>query len=93
MFLTAVLKRLGLRRRVDCAELRRQASALLEGGLSDQERELLKRHLEECGNCSRFVATLQATLALLRDLPRRAMPEALKLRLRGVSQDYQAPSG
>ena len=68
-------------------ELRKRASDYLEADISEGEREHILKHLEECENCTSFVETLRSTIAMLRDLPTRAMPTNLKDRLFQIPKD------
>ena len=64
-----------------CMELREHASDFLEFDLSEEERQHILRHLEECKDCQSFVDTLRETISMLGSLPRSSMPMELKLKL------------
>ena len=68
-------------RESDCAELRRRASDYLEADISEEERQHILQHLEECRKCNSFLETFRATIAMLRVLPSRVIPQSLKDRL------------
>lgn len=71
----------------ECAELRKRASDYLEADISEQERERIRQHLEECENCKSFVETLRSTIAMLGDLPSRAIPQYLKDKLLQIPKE------
>ena len=48
----------------DCAAVRTQLSAYLDGELDDTARGVLAMHLENCADCRVFTNTLRKTLAL-----------------------------
>ena len=73
--------------RRDCAEVRKLASDYLEADISDEERERIRKHLEECENCSSFMETLRSTITMLRSLPSKAIPQNLKERLAQIPKD------
>ena len=61
-----------------CTEVRKLSSAYLEEELPEAQTERLRRHLVWCTVCNAFVATLNATMELLRGLPQRKAPPSLK---------------
>ncbi|MBI4197569.1 MAG: zf-HC2 domain-containing protein [Chloroflexi bacterium] len=70
-------------RALACRELLERASEYLESesALSQEEKEHIQRHLEECLGCKGFVSTLKDTISLLQTLPPSALPPELKQRL------------
>ena len=86
--------RRGAAREARCPEVRREASALLEGGLPPEREGALRRHLARCAPCRAFLEGLKSTVDLLRGMPPRAAPpslrDAIRARLRGA-QDPRAP--
>ena len=71
----------------DCADLRKRASDYLDADISEEERERIRKHLEECENCNGFVETLLFTITTLRNLPARAIPKDLKSRLSRIPKN------
>tara|TARA_Y100000294_G_C8283874_1_gene227931 strand:- start:72 stop:353 length:282 start_codon:yes stop_codon:yes gene_type:complete len=69
-----------------CLELREHASDFLELDLSDEERQHILKHLEDCKDCQSFVDTLRETISMLGSLPRSSMPGELKQRLLHVAE-------
>ena len=54
-------------------------STYLDGRTSDAERTLIERHLEGCADCARNMATLRATIAAVRAMPRVHTPRSFAL--------------
>ena len=52
-------------------------SAYLDGELSDEEAQALRKHISSCPSCREEHASLRATKSLLACAPRRAMPPEL----------------
>lgn len=73
-------------RRDGCAELRKLASDYLEADISEEMRDRIRRHLEQCGNCDRFIETLRSTISMLGELPAKPIPANLKDRVLRVSE-------
>ena len=71
----------------DCVELRRRASDYLESDLPEEEKEHIRRHLEMCNNCTKFLETLRTTMDMLGNLSQRAVPQSLKDRLEQLSRN------
>lgn len=79
------------RRRSECAELRKRASDYLGADIAEAERERIRRHLADCESCERFFKTLGVTITLLKQLPARAIPQALKARLSRIPEERKPP--
>ena len=75
------IRRLIRRGELDCDDIRSLSSDYVDGTISESVAENFRRHLAECQNCSRFVATFRATVLTLRDLPRRTAPVDLRDRV------------
>ena len=54
-------------------------SPYLDGHTSKAERALVERHIESCGDCARSLATLQATVTAVREMPRVRAPRSFAL--------------
>ncbi len=65
---------LGLRNRIEHRFARARLSTYLDDRLPRGERERLSRHLAGCAACREDLATLRATVAALRRMPRLAVP-------------------
>jgi len=70
---------------------REQLSALLDNGLSAQERAALEAHLEDCSQCRVELESLRRTRALLRALPQPALPRSFTLPLKPAAPERQVP--
>ena len=78
-----ILSRLFGRNR-DCVEVRKLASDFLEEDISQQDKERILKHLEECEECPSFFDTLHSTITMLRNLPSHVVPQKLKDRLSDI---------
>ena len=78
-----ILSRLFGRNR-DCVEVRKLASDFLEEDISQEEKERIIKHLQECEECPSFFDTLRSTITMLRDLPSHVVPQKLKDRLSDI---------
>ncbi|HWB72423.1 MAG TPA: zf-HC2 domain-containing protein [Egibacteraceae bacterium] len=58
-----------------CARTEPLQSAWLDGALDSQQRDVVARHLQDCGLCRRDLRRLQAVRSLLRSLPVRRPPK------------------
>jgi Putative zinc-finger len=58
---------------------REMLSAFLDGRLTAEEDEALRRHLETCSRCHEELNELRRTVALLRALPQPALPRSFAL--------------
>jgi predicted anti-sigma-YlaC factor YlaD len=65
----------------NCAAIRAQLSAYLDGELDAAQSEALLAHLSECADCTTFYNTLRKTLLLYRGLAAEKMPDASRARL------------
>jgi anti-sigma factor RsiW len=54
-------------------------STYLDGRATSDERALVERHLAACADCTRNLATLRATVAAVRDMPRVHAPRSFAL--------------
>jgi hypothetical protein len=54
-------------------------SPYLDGRTSEAECALVERHLKSCSDCARNLATLQATAAAVREMPRVRAPRSFAL--------------
>ena len=54
------------------------ASLYLDGELSEEDRQQVAHHLEQCEMCSGFVSTLRETIDMLQKLPPQGIPQELK---------------
>ncbi len=70
---------LGLRNRIEHRFARARLSTYLDDRLPRGERERLSRHLAGCAACREDLATLRATVAALRRMPRLAVPRSFVL--------------
>ncbi|NLD45151.1 MAG: hypothetical protein GX657_16850 [Chloroflexi bacterium] len=70
---------LGLRNRTEHRFARARLSTYLDDRLPRGERERLSRHLAGCAACQEDLATLRATVAALRQMPRLAVPRSFVL--------------
>ena len=65
-----------------CEELRVRGSDLLDEECDEDTTRKLNGHLEECPDCEPWFSSLQSTVGLLRDLPKRRPPEHMMERIR-----------
>jgi anti-sigma factor RsiW len=70
----------------NCAAVRVQLSAYLDGELDAAQSEALLAHLNECADCTTFYNTLRKTLMLYRAMPPDALDADARTRLRHVLQ-------
>jgi len=66
---------------MNCADVRDEFSALLDGELEPETRERVERHLAECTECLRELGKLKELDELYRTLPRESAPEDLESRI------------
>ena len=52
-----------------CSDVRRDLSSFIDHRLDPESRRALERHISACPACNRELATLEATVSLLRRLP------------------------
>ena len=71
----------------ECEEIRRLASDYLDGDISEEDRQRILNHLEECEHCPTFFETLRATISSLGSLPARAVPRSLKQKLLDIPEE------
>ena len=65
-----------------CTEVADGASDFIDESLASGERERISNHLNLCPGCSRFITSLQETVALLRATSRPPCPPGLKDRVK-----------
>ena len=65
--------------RVSTSRSRRCFRRTWTGATSEAERALVERHLASCADCTRNLATLQATVAAVREMPRVRAPRSFAL--------------
>ena len=82
MRLLRLMRLLGLKgEELDCQDVRELSSDYLEEEITEDQAVKVRRHLDKCKVCTAFIATLKATLELLRSVPRIKAPETLRKRL------------
>ena len=67
-----------------CRELFERLSEYVDGELSQEICEEIRRHMEGCEPCVTFAKTLKKTAELCRRLPSRPIPPEVAADLRGV---------
>lgn len=65
-----------------CIRIVRRLSAYLDGELSVEICEEIRRHLGDCPNCEVFVASLRQTVSLCQHVEPLPLSPAVKARLR-----------
>lgn len=60
-----------------CQEVVEVLTEYLEGGLTEEQRELLEQHLLVCTSCSRYLDQLRATIRLTGRLCEEELPDEL----------------
>ena len=71
----------------ECNEVRRRASDYLDSDISEEDRQRILKHLDECENCPTFIESLRATISSLGSLPARAIPQRLKQKLLDIPEE------
>lgn len=71
----------------ECNEVRRRASDYLDSDISEEDRQRILKHLDECENCPTFFESLRATISSLASLPARAIPRRLKQKLLEIPEE------
>lgn len=71
-----------------CQEMVELMTAYLEGGLSPQDRKRFERHIKACGNCSRYLDQVRATIAATGQLQPDALSDAAMEELRAAFRDW-----
>ena len=76
-----------------CREVREHASDLIAPQEDDSKPlvDRLQQHLAWCAPCSAFVRTLQATVDMVRTMPRQSAPDRLKEQLRRLAEEGKEP--
>ncbi len=67
-----------------CRELFERLSEYVDGELSQEICEEIRRHMDGCEPCVRFAKTLQKTAELCHRLPSRPIPPEVAADLRAV---------
>ena len=70
----------------ECDEVRERASDYLDDDISEEDRQRILKHLDECEHCPTFFETLRATISSLGSLPARAIPQRLKQKLLDIPE-------
>lgn len=65
----------------ECAAVRAQLSAYLDGEMDDAASQTLLAHMNRCADCTTFFNTLQKTLTLYRALAQDAPEPEMRTRL------------
>lgn len=65
----------------ECAAVRAQLSAYLDGEMDDAASQTLLAHLNECADCTTFFNTLRKTLTLYRALAQDPPDAEMRMRL------------
>lgn len=65
-----------------CWAIRDRLNEHLDGTLGEREGERLEAHLAGCPACRAFANTLEATIRVIRELPREHVSAAARARLR-----------
>ncbi len=68
-----------------CEELRARGSDLIDGDCDEDSARKFNAHLDECPDCNPWFSSLQSTVGLLRDLPKRRPPDGLMEHIRQVT--------
>jgi hypothetical protein len=68
-----------LRRAGEHGQVEALLSTYLDGRASEAERALVERHLKSCADCARNLATLRATVAAVKEMPRVRAPRSFAL--------------
>ena len=71
-----------------CRELFERLSEYVDGELSQEICQEIRKHLDACDPCVNFAKTLQATANLCRRLPTQPIPPAVAADLRRFLSDY-----
>jgi len=72
---------------MNCADVRHEFSALLDGELTPETRAAVEAHLSECSDCLRELDKIKPVDALYRALPRQQAPDDFEKRVR-TSGDF-----
>jgi len=69
---------------MNCENARKQAHAVLDRMLSEEERENISKHLERCRECASYLESMEQMRANLRAMDRAAIPPRLSGQLRAL---------
>lgn len=69
---------------MDCREMFARLSDYLDGDISADLCEELRRHLDGCEPCVAFTETLKQTVDLCRSLPATPLPDEVRRELRAL---------
>ena len=73
---------------MSCDELIDKLMDYLDGEMVEEQRALVKVHLDSCPNCPSYVESYTYTVKVVRKLPRCGkLPEAVEQRLRAALKD------
>ena len=75
---------------MECRELFARLSEYVDGELSQEICEQIRRHLADCEPCVNFAHTLRTTAELCRRLPSRPIPPDVAAELRVVLSTYRS---
>jgi anti-sigma factor RsiW len=78
---------------MNCREGVGQLMEYTEGMLPQTQRSVLEAHVRGCTRCARFVASYRATVRLMRQATKAAIPVALQRRLRLLIAQQPARAG
>lgn len=76
-----------------CRELFERLSEYVDGELSREVCEEIRKHLDGCDPCVNFAKTLKTTAELCRRLPSQPIPSGVAADLRAFLSDYLPKSG
>jgi hypothetical protein len=75
---------------MQCSTFRQRIPVYVDNVLSDEERSEMRRHMNDCGACSRESERFQRIRQAVRSLPKRTPPPELVLQLRVVASKARA---
>lgn len=73
---------------MNCRELFERLSEFVDGELSQEMCEEIRKHMEGCEPCVRFAKTLKTTADLCRRLPSRRMPPEVAAELQAFLSEH-----
>jgi RNA polymerase sigma-70 factor (ECF subfamily) len=71
-----------------CRDIFRRLSEYLDGDLTPELCERIRRHLAVCPNCGAFTNTLRKTVELCRKLPQQPVPPDVRRKLRATIRSH-----
>lgn len=75
---------------VDCAAMRAEISAYLDGDLDAVACEAIDRHCCDCPTCAALVEDLRDTIGLCREAGKAPLPEAIRQRAKASMAELLA---